>query len=575
LPRRMCPRFIHRRESRWWLWIILFPWAAGATPQAIEFSTLISEMSDLNSLPMPKPYQVQMISTYDREGMNQDAYNFFSKHGERAVLARFSGPGVITRIYAATPGGILRIYLDEQEEPLIDMKAKDFFAGSIEPFLKPLVGESGGGHYSYFPIPFSRSARLELGFLAPQGDRGDKGFGAYWQVSCRRYPAETIVKSLELPLESKARTQLISALEFFSKKRFLPDSSSFLSDEKTPELAPGETELVFSQKGPGIIRMLSVVSRGTGDWRPSPLRVRIFWDDESEPSVDCPLQAFFGNGWGPESPQGILERLPAGGRSIFPMPFEKARIILVNDGPYSSGPLQFQALYELGETETDLRLHAWYHQEMTRAYPAVPNRTGEHNYIVLKTKGQGHYVGTVLHVYNHYHVWWGEGDEMIFLDREPYPPSFHGTGCEEYFDSGWCKFGLSPFAGAPLANSLGKGYAGKTILYRFHVADPIPFNREIEFSMEHGRVTNDLDNLYASVAYWYQREPHHSLDDPPPFAERALDERALAKNVRKQEWSRTPVFLKALYVIAIVLILLFFAAGILILIRLKSRARRD
>ncbi len=570
----MSPRRIRRKESRWWVWIILFPWAAGATPQAIDFSSLISEMSDLNSLAMPKPYQVQMVSTYDREGMNRDAYNFLSKDEDRAVLARLSGPGVITRIYAATPGGILRIYLDEQEEPLIDMKARDFFAGSVEPFLSPLVGKSHWGHYSYFPIPFSRSARVEIAYLAPRGERGDKGFGAYWQVSCREYPAEIQVKSLKIPLNEKARRALNVALEFFSRKKYFPDPSDLLSKSMILDVEPGQERVIFSMTGSGIIKYLSIASGESKEWRASPLRLQIFWDHEDEPSVDCPLEALFGNAWGTESPQGILERLPSGGIIAFPMPFQKARIVLVNDGPYSSGPLQFQALYELGEPETDFRFHAWYHQEMTRSYPALPNQTGKDNYIILKTKGQGHYVGTALHVYNLYHVWWGEGDEMIFLDRKPYPPSLHGTGTEEYFDSGWCKFGRSPFAGAPVANSLGKGYAGKTVLYRFHVADPIPFNKGIEFSMEHGRMTNDLDNLYASVAFWYQREPHQSLEDPPPFAKRVLDEKALARKVRRQEWDRTPLFLKALPLTALFLVLLLSVAGILILVKLKLPARR-
>jgi hypothetical protein len=221
--------------------------------------------------------------------------------------------------------------------------------------------------------------------------------------------------------------------------------------------------------------------------------------------------------------------------------------------------------------ETPLRFHAAFHQEWTKAYPASANLRGDNNYLVLAAEGTGHYVGTLLHVYNIYQVWWGEGDEMIFLDGEGFPPSMHGTGTEEYFDSAWCSFGKSPFAGAPSSNSLAKGFAGKTVLYRYHIADPIPFRKNIRFSLEHGRVTNDLDNLYASVALWYQAEPHQPISDPPPLAERFLDEKKMADRASEQALARTPWFLRLTFLLSMIALIMAAAALVILLTRTKLK----
>jgi hypothetical protein len=139
-------------------------------------------------------------------------------------------------------------------------------------------------------------------------------------------------------------------------------------------------------------------------------------------------------------------------------------------------------------------------------------------------------------VWNKYFTWWGEGDEMVFVDGESWPPQFHGTGTEDYFDGAWMKFGRSPLAGALVADSLGKHYAGETLAYRWHLADPIPFQKSIDFSIEHGS-NNDLGNLYESVAFWYQAEPAAPLPPLPPYAERQWDRKKLESLVGK-EWRR-------------------------------------
>ncbi|MEM2240489.1 MAG: glycoside hydrolase family 172 protein [Candidatus Bathyarchaeia archaeon] len=149
------------------------------------------------------------------------------------------------------------------------------------------------------------------------------------------------------------------------------------------------------------------------------------------------------------------------------------------------------------------------------------NLTGEENYVILDAEGRGCYVRCVFNVHNLSTGWWGEGDVMIFVDDEKWPPSFHGTGTEGYFCSsygfphgGYC----GSFAGVSLAGNP-EDYTGKWSVYRFHIEDPIVFHKSIKVTIEHGHANNRSDD-YSSVAYWYQTEPHKSFPPMPKVGER-------------------------------------------------------
>jgi hypothetical protein len=154
------------------------------------------------------------------------------------------------------------------------------------------------------------------------------------------------------------------------------------------------------------------------------------------------------------------------------------------------------------------------------------NTTGDDNYVILDTEGKGHYVGCVLNIdnfdaSNQEYTWPGEGDDMFFIDGEEWPPSLHGTGTEDYFNAAW-GFPSGEYAGPYHGVSLGSDvqeHFGKWSLYRFHIEDPIRFNKSIRATIEHGHA-NDQGNDYSSVAYWYQLEPHKPLPELPPVIER-------------------------------------------------------
>jgi hypothetical protein len=146
------------------------------------------------------------------------------------------------------------------------------------------------------------------------------------------------------------------------------------------------------------------------------------------------------------------------------------------------------------------------------------NLTGEGNYVWLEAKGKGHFVGVTMSVLQNQDNWWGEGDDMFFIDSEE-KPSINGTGSEDYFLGAW-GFGR-PFSyatyGAPV---VGPEFAGsRSSVYRFHLDSPIPFTNSLKATIEHGHANHRADN-YSSVAYWYQTEPHAAFPALPPEDQR-------------------------------------------------------
>lgn len=256
-------------------------------------------------------------------------------------------------------------------------------------------------------------------------------------------------------------------------------------------------------------------------------RVRMFWDREDAASVDCPLGDFFCLGHGEVRDVvsslvcvSIAPHIPsppgqAAFNCYFPMPFSSGACIRVDNG-CSERLIWYAHLdYESHDSAESVRgmgrFHAAYRSEHTQP-PAVieKNVTGAENYVILDTEGEGHYIGCNLSVVSRPGdpgKWW-EGDEMIFVDGDVWPPLIHGTGTEDYFGLAWgVRREIStPYYGCSyLKKSDGERfYDGLYTVYRFHVADPIPFRKLIRVTLEHGHA-NDAGNLYSSVAYWYAK----------------------------------------------------------------------
>ena len=166
--------------------------------------------------------------------------------------------------------------------------------------------------------------------------------------------------------------------------------------------------------------------------------------------------------------------------------------------------------------QTTLYFHAQYRQcaPCTAIVGDGKNLTGKDNYVWLEAEGRGHFAGVTMSVVENTDGWWGEGDDMVFVDGEA-EPSIHGTGTEDYFLGAW-NFGGHAFAngsfGAPVVGAERAG--ARWSLYRFHLDSPIPFTRSLRATIEHGNA-NDRADSDCSVAYWYQTEPHAPLPSPP------------------------------------------------------------
>jgi hypothetical protein len=257
----------------------------------------------------------------------------------------------------------------------------------------------------------------------------------------------------------------------------------------------------------------------------------MYWDGEVTPSVEVPLGDFFGIAHAkPRFFSSALlsvnpgaQAFPGGGtlglNSYFPMPYaDGARIEVTNRGSHDIPALWYHVDYEELPLvpEDQGRFHAqWRRESLTREVRLGGiNLTGDDNYVILEAEGEGHYIGCVLEVDNVAGGWYGEGDDMVFVDEEGWPPSIHGTGTEEIFGGGACP--NRPYAGLYAGVHLvsNDDWSGKNGMYRWHVVDPVRFSRCIRVTLEHGHA-NDKSNDYSTVAYWYQLEPHMEFPAMP------------------------------------------------------------
>jgi hypothetical protein len=328
-------------------------------------------------------------------------------------------------------------------------------------------------------------------------------------------------------------------------------------------LAAGETALLADLYGCGIVRHIWCTVNAyleDGTTTPHYLRkivMRAWWDGETEPSIQAPIGDFFGMGHAicKNFVSEPLSMNPKEGRGFccyFPMPFEsRARFTLENQ---SEGRMNFYYYIDYEEHASLAagwgRFHAQYRQERDTLgwapreagwikketadppYPAwlpkawtIKNTDGKDNYLILDARGKGKYVGCNLNIdvfERQANDWYGEGDDMIFIDGEPWPPSLHGTGTEDYFNTAFCprtEF-CTPYQGITLysGEQTGVPWSGKNSMYRFHIRDPVHFSSSILVTIEHGHA-NKLSNDYSSTAYWYQEEPHMPFE---PFPDTAI-----------------------------------------------------
>lgn len=299
-------------------------------------------------------------------------------------------------------------------------------------------------------------------------------------------------------------------------------------NEDYRRLASGETMTLLDEAGPGELSHIWMTIASGEHYHLKKLVLRMYWDEEAMPSVEAPVGDFFGLGLGDYFMYQSVPLAVGGDKALncfFPMPFQRhARITLTNEGREAVEALYWNIdmrAYSAPLPADTLYFHAQYRQATPNvAIPgAKTNLDGKNNYVWLEASGRGHFVGVTMSVLENQDGWWGEGDDMFFVDGEKLP-SINGTGSEDYFLGAW-DFGGKAFSyglfGAPVVGAERQG--ARWSVYRFHLDSPIPFTKSLRATIEHGTANDRGDNFY-SVAYWYQTEPHGAFPPLPPVEER-------------------------------------------------------
>jgi len=289
-------------------------------------------------------------------------------------------------------------------------------------------------------------------------------------------------------------------------------------------IEPGKTFTLGEINGQGAIQHIWMTP--TGNWRFSILRM--YWDDEQDPSVEVPVGDFFAMGWGKFAPLSSLAICVNPGsafNSYWPMPYRrKAKITMEN-----LDRLPMRLYYQIDYTQTQVPADAAYFHAQFRRVNPLPYK--EVYTLVDGIKGKGHYVGTYMAWGVHTNGWWGEGEIKFYIDGDKAFPTINGTGTEDYFCGSYnfenqekhqYEEFTTPYSGLAQVIKPDGLYRSQQRfgLYRWHIMDPVRFENDLKVTIQAlgwrvGRTYLPLRDDISSVAYWYQTEPHAAFPKLP------------------------------------------------------------
>ena len=342
------------------------------------------------------------------------------------------------------------------------------------------------------------------------------------------------------------------------------------SNDDSKRILPGETLVMADLKGAGAITHIWLTVADNEYAWPRLVRLRVYYDGHKTPAVDAPLGDFFGVGHGSErNLDSNMIRDSSMGRarnSYWLMPYRRScRVTVTNEGNRMVAMFYYHVDYRNYDSlpEDVGYFHAYYRQER-------PARKGQ-NYAFLDIKGRGQYVGTVMSVVQTQVSWFGEGDDLFYVDGAK-KPQILGTGSEDYFNDAWgLRDSSGPWTGTPIAE--GEKVGSRLTGYRWHIPDPVPFKESLWAGIEHSGWTANPDgsvrsgfeerpDYFSSVAFWYQKGVNEGLAEPPygydrlPFGnatqltiENAINEvtseKGKAKVLKEVDWEKDLLYLEA------------------------------
>jgi len=289
-------------------------------------------------------------------------------------------------------------------------------------------------------------------------------------------------------------------------------------------IEPGQTFELADIQGPGAIQQIWMTP--TGHWRFSILR--IYWDDQEQPSVECPIGDFFACGWGEYAPLSSLAVCVNPGSAFncyWEMPFRKRCRMTFTNIAAEPMVLFYQINYTLTDVPEDA---AYFHAQFRRVNPLPYKEV----YTILDgVKGHGQYVGTYMAWGVNNRGWWGEGEIKFYLDGDDRWPTICGTGTEDYFCGSYdfenkvtheYEEFTTPYAGLCQVIRPDTLYKSQMRfgMYRWHIVDPVRFERDLQVTIQalgwrSGRRYLPLQDDIASVAFWYQTLPTAPFPELP------------------------------------------------------------
>jgi hypothetical protein len=362
----------------------------------------------------------------------------------------------------------------------------------------------------------------------------------------------------------------VARIKTYSAARVSSANRLVASNDDSKRILPGETLVMADLKGAGAITHIWLTVADNEYAWPRLVRLRVYYDGHKTPSVDAPLGDFFAVGHGSErNVDSNMIRDSSMGRarnSYWLMPYRKScRITVTNEGNRMVAMFYYHVDYRNYDSlpEDVGYFHAYYRQER-------PARKGQ-NYAFLNIKGTGQYVGTVMSVVQTQVSWFGEGDDLFYVDGAK-KPQILGTGSEDYFNDAWgLRDSSGPWTGTPIAE--GEKVGSRLTGYRWHIPDPVPFKESLWAGIEHSGWTANPDgsvrsgfeerpDYFSSVAFWYQKGVNEGLPEPPygyerlPFGnatqlaiENAINEvtaeKGKAKVLKEVDWEKDLLYLEA------------------------------